>query len=48
MSVHWRFVVKLDGTELLSFDQSAKREIRFAVPPFSGRKDGMPQFFTTE
>jgi hypothetical protein len=44
----WRYVVNSDGTELLSFDQSAKRDICFAVPPFSRRKDGTPQFFSTD
>jgi len=34
--------------EILIFDQSAKREIRLAVPDFSGRKDGAPSFFSTD
>jgi hypothetical protein len=34
--------------EIVIFDQSAKREIRFAVPCYKGRKDGAPDFISTE
>jgi len=34
--------------EIVIFDQSAKREIRFAVPSYKGRKDGAPDFISTD
>ena len=34
--------------EIVIFDQSAKRELRFAVPSFNGRKDGAPDFISTD
>ena len=37
-----------DVGEIVIFDQSTKREIYFSVPSFSGRKDGAPEFFSTD
>jgi hypothetical protein len=34
--------------DIVIFDQSAKRESRFAVPSYKGRKDGAPDFISTE
>ena len=37
-----------DVSEIVIFDQSAKKEIRFAVPSYKGRKDGAPDFISTD
>jgi hypothetical protein len=34
--------------EIVIFDQSSKREIRFKVPTYKGRKDGAPDFISTD
>jgi hypothetical protein len=34
--------------ELIIFDQSTKREIRFPIPLFTPTKDGSPQFFSVQ